>query len=95
MMPGTAKQRPIKAGENPYRYMWTANEGAKNWRQAVTKICEIKAKKNRIILKRTVIWIVSNYLVSVSFVSGSVVTIALLARISFSLALCSSRSHLV
>ena len=59
------------------------------------KHSEIKAKKNRIILKRTVIWIVSYYLVSVSFVSGSVVTIALLARISFSLALCSSRSHLV
>ena len=37
-MPGTAKHIPIKAGENPNRYMWTAKEGARNCRLAATRI---------------------------------------------------------
>ena len=37
-MPGTAKHIPMKAGENPNRYMWTAKEGARNCRHAATRI---------------------------------------------------------
>ena len=52
IIPGTAKQTPINAGENPYLYMCTAKEGAKNYRHAATRMFEMKPKKNLTILKR-------------------------------------------
>ena len=43
----------MKAGEKPYRFMWTAKEGAKNWRHAVTKIYDKRANKKRAMLRRS------------------------------------------
>lgn len=46
MMAGTVKQRPMKAGENPYFFMCTENVGAKYWMLKATMTCAAMPKKN-------------------------------------------------
>ena len=77
IMPGTAKHIPMKAGEKPYRFMWTAKEGAKNQRHAVTKIYDKRANKKRAMLISS-----SNQMASNSGFSSSLTYVALAANIS-------------